>query len=175
MWWPERRFAAKAALLAGLVAALGLAGCQVRPLYGSTSVEQGPLADLPAIDIEVQGGRIEQVYRNALIFGLTGGSGAATPRYKLIYRLTKRSQAIAVERGTGTPNAYQLTGGVSFLLKDIETDESRFGTSVTAVDSYTRSSQSYSNIRAERDAEDRLAKALANLTQARLAAYFATH
>jgi hypothetical protein len=46
---------------------------------------------------------------------------------------------------------------------------------VTAIDSYTRSSQNYATLRARRDAEDRLAQALAHLTQARIAAYFATH
>ena len=89
--------------------------------------------------------------------------------------MTVREQEIAVERGTGTPNAYQLTGGVSFLVKEIATGRSLFGASVTAIDTYTRSSQNFANIRARRDAEDRLAKTLAKLTQARLAAYFATH
>ncbi len=32
--------------------------------------------------------------------------------------MTVREQEISVERGTGTPNLYRLTGGVSFLLKD---------------------------------------------------------
>jgi LPS-assembly lipoprotein len=89
--------------------------------------------------------------------------------------MTVTEQEIAVERGTGTPNAYQLIGGVSFLLKDASTSESIFGASVTAIDTYTRTSQNYANVRARRDAEDRLAKTLAELTQARLAAYFATN
>ena len=59
-------------------------------------------------------------------------------------------------------------------MKDAATGESLFGANVTAIDSYTRSSQNFSNIRARRDAEDRLAETLAQLAQARLAAYFAT-
>jgi LPS-assembly lipoprotein len=119
--------------------------------------------------------REEQVYRNALLFGLHGGAAGADPRYSLIYRLTIYEQEIAVERGTGVPNAYQLTGGVYFLLKDVGTGDSLFGASVTAIDSYTRSTQNYATLRARRDAEERLAKTLAELTQARLAAYFATN
>lgn len=171
MWWGERgllRALAIAALLA-------LAGCQFRPLYATGPAAPGPQADLPAISVEPPAGRVEQVYRNALLFGLRGGGEAASPRYTLVYRMTVRSQGVAVERGTGTPNAYQLTGGVSFLLKDAATGESRFGASVTAVDSYARSSQNFSNIRAQRDAENRIATTLAGLTQARLAAYFATN
>ncbi len=166
-----------AAIAVALVALATLAGCQVRPLYSSAPSlgVTGPQADLPAIAVEEPGGRIEQVYRNALLFGLRGGGSGVESRYRLSYRITNREQAIAVERGTGTPNLYQVSGAVSFLLKDAASGESIFGASVTSVNSYTYSSQSFSNIRARRDAENRLATSLAGLTQARLAAYFATH
>ena len=159
-----------------LATLLALGACTVRPLYATgTSGGAGSQSDLPAIDIQPPRSRAEQVYRNTLAFRLTGGADAAATRYGLLYRMTIREQEIAVERGAGTPNLYQLTGGVSFLLKDVASGESLFGASVTSLDTYTRSSQNFANIRAERDAEDRLAKALAELTQARLAAYFATH
>lgn len=159
--------------LATLVA---LGGCTVRPLYATTpGGEAGPQSDLPAIDVQTPSTRVEQVFRNNLLFGLTGGADAPDARFGLVYRLTLHEQEVAVERGTGTPNLYQLTGGVSFLLKDVASGESLFGASVTSLDTYTRSSQNFANIRAQRDAEDRLAKQLAQLTQARLAAYFATH
>lgn len=162
-------------VLAALALAAGLSACTIRPLYSTSAGEAGPQADLPAIDVQESTTRPEQVFRNTLLFGLRGGGDGADARYGLIYRMTVREQEIAIERGTGTPNAYQLTGGVSFLVKDVETGASIFGASVTALDTYTRSSQNFSNMRARRDAEDRLAKALAELTQARLAAYFATH
>ena len=161
-----------------VVLALSLAGlgaCQVRPLYASGPGEPGPQADLPAISVDEPVSREEQVYRNALLFGLLGGGAGEAPRYTLTYRMTVQEQGVFVERGTGTPNTYQLIGGTSFLLKDTATGRSLFGTSVTAVASYTRSSQNFANIRARRDAEDRLATSLAQLTQARLAAYFATN
>jgi LPS-assembly lipoprotein len=163
-----------AALALATLATLG--GCTIRPLYATAPAgETGPQADLPAIDVQTPTTRAEQVYRNNLLFGLTGGADAPNAHYGLVYRMTLRQQEVAIERGTGNPNLYQLTGGVSFLLKDVSTGESLFGASVTSLDNYTRSSQNFANIRAERDAEDRLAKALAQLTQARLAAYFATH
>lgn len=171
MWWPKH----SAVCAFTLAVVVGLAGCQVRPLYATTGGVAGPQADLPAISVESPANRVEQVYRNALLFGLRGGGDGVEPRYAMVYRMTVRRHEIAVERGTGTPNAYQLTGGVSFLVKETGTQESVFGASVTAVDTYTRSSQDFANIRARRDAEDRLAKALAELTQARLAAYFATN
>ena len=171
MSWPDRALARSLAL----VCLLALAGCQVRPLYSSGAAEAGPQADLPAIEVAAPITREEQVYRNALLFRLRGGSQGDAPRYNLVYRLTIREQAILIERGSGIPNVYQLTGGVSFLVKDAETGTSLFGSSVTSTNSYTRSSQNFANIRARRDAEDRLAKALADLTRTRLAAYFATN
>jgi LPS-assembly lipoprotein len=169
---------ARPLLLAALAfaAALALGGCTVRPLYAPAPLAvAGPQAELAAIGVAGPSSRQEQVYRNALLFGLRGGAVETPERYSLSYRLGLRSQEIGVERGTGTPNAYQLTGTLSFLLRDRATGESVFGASVTATDTYVRSSQNYANIRAARDAEDRLGKALAELTVARLAAYFATH
>lgn len=183
MWWSERtrRDATGRARRRSLVClplaiglAAGLSGCQLRPLYAPSATNAGPQAALPAIDVDPPVTRLEQVFRNELLFGLRGGGAGAAARYQLVYRLTVREQGIAIERDSGTPNAYQLTGGVSFLLKDIASGASVFGASVSGADSYTRSSQNFANIRALRDAEDRLAAALATLAQARLSAYFAT-
>jgi LPS-assembly lipoprotein len=169
MWW--RRGGPRAFALVALVL---LVGCQVRPLYAPASTGVVPQMALPAIAVDEPISREEQVFRNALLFGLRGDAEGEPPRYNLVYRMTIREQPILIERGTGTPGAYQLTGGVSFLLKDGSTGASLFGANVTAADTYTRSSQNFASIRARRDAEDRLANALAELTQARLAAYFAT-
>ena len=171
MWSPR----GGALLCTLLLASLGLSACQIRPLYATAAGEPGPQVDLPAIAVDPPVNREEQVYRNALLLALRGGAEGAPPRYSLVYRLTIREQEILVERDTGTPNAYQLTGNVSFLVKDMATGQSLYGSNVTAVDSYTRSSQNYANIRARRDAEDRLGEVLAELTQARLAAFFATN
>jgi LPS-assembly lipoprotein len=170
MSWREHA----AVSLAALTLMVCLSSCTVRPLYATGPATSGPQSDLPAINVQEPATRPEQVFRNSLLYGLRGGGDAADTRYGLIYRMTLREQEIAIERGTGTPNAYTLVGGVSFLLKDVGTGESLFGASVTATDSFTRSSQNFANIRAHRDAEDRLARTLAELTQARLAAYFAT-
>jgi LPS-assembly lipoprotein len=158
-----------------LALALLIGACTVRPLYAPTSTEAGPQADLPAIAVDASTTRPEQQYRNALLLSLRGGGDGTDARYKLAFRMTISTLGIAIERHTGVPNAYQLNGGVSFLLKDSATGESLFGASVTSTDSYTRSSQNFANTRANIDAEDRLAKTLAELTAARLAAYFATH
>ena len=162
------RFAAAALLV------LALAACQVRPLYGAGPGAGGAQYDLPAIAVDPPVTREEQVYRNALNFAFRGGSAAAAARYHLVYRLVIRETELAVERRTGTPNAYQLNGSVSFLVEDTSTGRTIVGANVTATASYNRSTQAFANVRARRDAEDRLLQTLAELTEARLAAHFAT-
>src|SRR4051795_8504563 len=120
MSWSRR--ASRSAIAVALV--LGLAGCQVRPLYSAGPSGGAPQAALPAISVDEPATRDEQVFRNALLFGLRGGGEGDSPRYRLTYRLQLLEQAIAVERNTGTPNAYQLTGSVSILLKDLSTGAS---------------------------------------------------
>lgn len=161
--------------LAAALATLCLAGCQVRPLYATGPSGSGPQASLPAITVDAPTTREEQLFRNALLFGLRGGAAGETPRYQLTYRLQIVEQSIAVERDTGTPNAYQLNGSVSILLKDLGSGASLYGAQVTGADSYNRSSQDFANIRARRDAEERLMTSLAELTRGRLAAFFAIH
>jgi LPS-assembly lipoprotein len=151
------------------------AGCQIRPLYATGPSGTRLAATLPAISVDPPQTRDEQVFRNALLFGLRGGDDGANARYQLTYRLQILEQAIALERDIGTPNAYQLTGSVSILLKEVASGATLYGTQVSGADSYTRSSQDFATLRARRDAEDRLATSLAELARMRLAAYFAVH
>src|SRR4051812_33724483 len=69
-----------------LAALFALGGCTIRPLYATTAGESGPQADLPAIDVQTPTTRAEQVFRNNLLFGLTGGADAPNARFGLIYR-----------------------------------------------------------------------------------------
>ena len=155
--------------------ALALCACTIRPLYSGGPTGVGPQADLPAIAIDVPVTREDQVFRNALNFDLRGGGEGAPIRYHLSYRLVIREREVGVERRTGTPSAYQLEGSVSFLVEDTNTGAQVVGANVTAIDSYNRVTQDFANVRARRDAEDRLLTTLAQLTQTRLAAYFSTH
>ena len=161
-------------LAAAAIALSALSACTIRPLYSGGASGNGPQADLPAIAIDQPVTREEQVFRNALNFDLRGGGEGAAIRYHLSYRLVIREREVAVERRTGTPSAYQLDASVSFLVEDTTTGAQIVGANVTAIDSYNRVSQDFANVRARRDAEDRLLTTLAQLTQARLAAFFST-
>ena len=166
---------ARRTALAGVALALGLSACQVRPLYGSAPEGGTPVrAALPAISVDEPETRPEQVFRNALLFGFTGGGAEASPLYRLEFRMVLTEQPLGVEPITGTPTFYQLSGRVAYLLEEIGTGNVLLTADAAATASYNRSSQAFANVRATRDAEDRVANALARQVETRLATYFAT-
>lgn len=160
-------------LLGSACLALALAACQVQPVYSTNTAGDTPRPELASIYIDSPGNRTEQVFRNALSFGLTGGAGEAPPRYRLNYRLVMRENPLGVERFTGTPTSYQISGRVSFILEEYDTGDPVMADRAIALASYDRSSQNFANIRAQRDAEDRVTASLAELVETRLAAFMA--
>jgi len=160
--------------LAGLVLAVVLfTGCQVRPLYAPDASGVSARAQLPAIAVDEPVTRQEQVFRNALQFGLRGGGEAASSLYTMNYRLIFDVRQLAIEAVTGTPTSYQINGRIAYILEDAASGEALLVDEALATASYNRSSQNFANLRAERDAEDRVATALARKVETRLATYFA--
>lgn len=161
--------------LGSVALVLALASCQVRPLYAPGPSGTSVASVLPAIEVAAPETRPEQVFRNALLFRLGAGGGDAAPsRYRLDYRLRLSERQVAIEQFTGTPAAYQVQGGMSFALREGTTGPVVLQGSVSAVASYDRSTQEFANVRALRDAEDRVAENLAEMVAARLAARLAT-
>ncbi len=170
---PDRTVHGKLGLM-GLALALALlAGCQVRPLYAPDASGVSARSQLPAITVDNPVTRPEQVFRNALIFGLRGGGDAASSLYTMNYRLIFDVRQLAIEAITGTPTSYQVNGRIAYILEDAATGEPLLVDEALATASYNRSSQNFANLRAERNAEDRVATTLARKVEIRLATYFA--
>ena len=108
-----------------------------------------------------------------LLFGLRGGGDAASALYRMNYRMTFDVKQLAIEEVTGTPTTYQIGGRIAYILEDAATGEPLLVDESQATASYNRSSQNLANLRAERDAEDRMATDLAHKVEIRLATYFA--
>lgn len=163
------------------MAGFTLAGCQVKPLYGTWSVgSQSPVAsDLAAVEIEPIDStsaddlkRIGQVLRNEMLFGFRRGGRGEAPRYRLRVILDRQRSAVGVERLADVPASYSVTLNASFVLSEFETDRTLMTGRAFATASYDFSSQRFANLRAERDADDRAAKVIAGDIQTRLAGYF---
>lgn len=172
---PDRRAILAVALVAA--ATLGLSGCQVRPLYaeGGAAAASGPVVDeLRSIAVEVQKDRVAQELMNQLIFALRGGAALTNPRYTLDLIVTSRSDELAIQERVEVPTANLITITATYTL--LENATRRVVTSGTVYQSasYDFSSQRFANLRAQRDAEDRAARTVAQDIRTRLAAVLAT-
>jgi LPS-assembly lipoprotein len=162
-----------------LAAALTLAGCSTgggfRPLYAGG--QSGPVAtNLAAVDVVVLEGRVGQQVRNELIFFFTGGGEAPPPKFRLEITVIEGSQAGIVDPFSGRPEVVSLTLTANFNLRAVGAGPSApalFKGATFARASYTATLQRFANIRAQRDAEDRAAKTLAEQIRTQIASYIA--
>jgi LPS-assembly lipoprotein len=161
--------------LAVMLAVVG--GCQVKPLYGNVGLaaDEGVQARLASISVPAGGTRSLQQFVRELEFRLRGGAAPAPTRYTFRYITNDRSAALAVPVTLDEPTAISVTLGVDFALIDAATNLTLLTGSSFATASYDYSSQRFANTRAEIDAQNRVAKSVAQDVANRLAAYFAAN
>jgi LPS-assembly lipoprotein len=163
---------ARLAVVAGL--SLGLTAC-FTPLYGPTASGESLQTVLAAIDVpEVQWPDTQAVIghylRSELVYALNG-SGSDTPkRYVLKLGLTKSLTTPIVDTETGRATSAIVGGTLSYTLTSIDGKTVYTKGTATSSASYDRYQQRFATVRAERDAEVRLAKVLAEQVKTRLAA-----
>ena len=147
---------------AGLVSS-----CTVQPMYGSGGAMLGPQSSaLSTVSVEAVNTREAQQVRNHLIFLFGGGSGEpANPAYKLRLGVTSQTQssasvqpAVAIER---EPTAGRVTMMSNYELIDLATGQVIASGTRQANASFDKSRQEFAIVRAERDAQDRAARELA--------------
>jgi LPS-assembly lipoprotein len=174
----------RAALCLGFAATLVVSGCQVRPLYGTstgdfTDTPSPVSAELAAIDLDSISSQYSnddaaRVLYNELTFKFERGAGTPAKKYRLKVLMDVNNAAVAVERFADVPSAYTTTMNSTFVLSDIETDETLMTGRSFKSASYDFSDQRFANTRAYRDAQERVAKSVADDIAARVAGYFAS-
>lgn len=166
----------KTPALAVILLGLLTAACNIRPVYGPNGgygIDQVS-SELAAIGIDPAKGRVSQELRNRLIFTFNHGRSVAEKRYQMSYSLAESDDAIAIEERSGAPSSYRLTVIVKYRIMDPVANTLITSGTVRASASYDRSSQSFANIRARRDAENRAANSAADEITARISTFFAT-
>ncbi|TKT82974.1 LPS assembly lipoprotein LptE [Aquamicrobium sp. LC103] len=169
---PDHRRRVRKALLAG--AALGLvalAGCTVRPLYGDVTSATAPggatSAALASVAINPVNDRVGQEVRNQLIFLLNGGAGqSASPVHTVDLRVTsRRTSAARVQPTTQDlePTAAVVTVRAGYTITERATGRRIAAGTRQVVSPYDIPRQEFAAVRAERDAENRAARELAEL------------
>jgi LPS-assembly lipoprotein len=166
------RRTASLALAATLL--LGVSGC-FRPVYGPTASGAPVEAVLAAIDVGTVGvapARQEfgHTLRSELVFALDGSRTNATPkRYLLTATVTDSLQSPLVSSATGRAQTGTITATASWQLVEIASGETIFSGSARGAASYDRTIQRFASLRAQRDAETRLAKLLSEQITGRIA------
>ncbi|MEW5424562.1 hypothetical protein [Amorphus sp. 3PC139-8] len=171
-----RSRAARTALAIALsLGAASLAGCQVRPLYADLSIQgESSVQDkLRSVAIASASDRKLQQFRKELMFRLYGGGEPDPALYDLAYTASSRSASLAVPVQIDEPSAVSLDLSIDFILSERATGLTLLTGTSFASATYDYSSQRFANTRAQIDAENRVAKAVAQDVGNRLAAYFA--
>lgn len=167
------RVAARLALLAALALA---SACTVRPLYSdgpaSAGVEAGTATQLASINIKPVNTRYGQEVRNHLIFMFNGGAGqqAAAP-YTMdlaVAALTESSLLAEVTSKDDEPTAGAVTLTGTYVITDKTGKRIAAGKRNVSA-SFDRPRQEFARMRAERDAENRAARELAELLRLAIA------
>ena len=149
-----------------------MAGGCFQPLYGEAS-HPGLVGDMRAIAVTPVDGRFGHYLVSDLITDLNGTGSKPEPKYTLKVTLTQSTGTPTVESQTNAADAATVTGSASFVLTPIAGGEAVIrGDAVTSA-VYDRTIQRYADLRAERDTELRLARALASEIELRVAAALA--
>lgn len=158
-------------LLAAGFLAIGsvLGGCQVRPMYAEASSPRPKLASISVAPVST---RVAQQVRNRLIFLLYGGGAApASPAYDLDLGVQESAIGVFINSVSNTPTAGNMRITVNYALKDAKTKKVLKKGSRVAVAAYDQPSQEFAKLRSARDAENRAAKAAADLVDQDIAAF----
>lgn len=161
---------ARTAALATLLA-LAASGC-VRPLYAPTTAStQGDSvrATLSSIDVPIIPDRLGHTLRNELVYLLEGRNTSGQKRYRLLVSTNESVTTTLVNSAFQRADAASVQASANYRL--VGADDSRVIAtgSVTGFATYERTPQRFANLRAARDAQERVARYLAEQIHLQLA------
>jgi LPS-assembly lipoprotein len=153
--------------VAALALAAGLAGC-FQPLY-SESAHPGLVEDVRAIEVAPIKDRIGHYLADNLTSALNGTGQTPPPKYRLIVTVSTSSSTPTVNSLINVATSATVKAEAKFTLNKVDGGEEVLDGKAVAAAAYDRSQQRYNDLRAERDAEIRLARALADEISIRVA------
>jgi LPS-assembly lipoprotein len=161
-WFDSARAAA------ALAVALALGGC-FQPLYGEAA-HPGLVQKMREVEVAPIPDRIGHYLGDDLIAKMNGSGETPPAKYRLTIKLTQASQTPTVDSQINTADSATVVGMVKFDLTKIEGGAVLYSGSATSAAVYDRTLQTYADLRAARDAEIRVARALADEIELRVAA-----
>lgn len=168
------RAVVRIALLSTIVLA---SACTVRPLYSdgpaSAGVATGTATQLASINIKPVNTRYGQEVRNHLIFLFNNGAGQpdAAP-YSMVLSVDSLTEGALLAQVTSKddePTSGTVTLTATYAVTEISTGKVVASGKRNVTSSYDRPRQEFANMRAQRDAENRAARELAEVLRLSIA------
>lgn len=155
MSWSDR-----ACAIAAVTATLALSGC-FQPLY-SEGAHAGVAAAMKQVEVFPVKGRIGHYLVDDLITQFNGTGETLTPKYRLEIVVNESHTTPTIESQIGSATSATLTATANLTLTEIATSQVVYQANAVSIAPYDRNFNDYSNLRAERDADLRLARSLAD-------------
>ncbi len=144
--------------VAALTLAGALAGC-FQPLY-SEAAHPGLADDVRAIEVVPIKDRIGHYLGNDLTSDLNGTGQTPPPKYRLTVTVSTGTSTPTVNSEINVATSATMTGEAKFTLNKVDGGAKVLEGNAVAAAAYDRSQERYNDLRAARDAEIRLARAL---------------
>jgi LPS-assembly lipoprotein len=125
---------------------------------GGSSALQGTLSQ---VSVERIDGFIGYTLKSELDYLLTGGAPAQGTRYRLVIKVHQDRGSSIIDAATGRAQSVTLQAQVTYELTDLKDKKIRASGKTFASAAFDRSQQRFATTRAQRDAEERVGKALA--------------
>jgi len=155
-----------------LALALSVSGC-FQPLY-SEAAHPGLVDDLRSVAVAPIEGRLGHYLVDDLITDLNGtGQTISSPKYRLTVTVSTGTMTPTVNSEINVASSATLTGEATFTLTRVDGSAQLLTGTAQAAAAYDRTAQRYADLRAARDAEIRLARALSSEISTRLASALA--
>ena len=139
-----------------LIGFLGLAACGFDPIYGVYKPANKIMGE---IDVEVSNGRNAFELRDRLIERL--GALESDPKYLLKYRSSIKSKNLTISKDKDVTR-YTLQGETNFDLVDTASKKVIYTNTIVSNTAYSATSGTYPTAIAERDANVRLSRDMAD-------------
>jgi LPS-assembly lipoprotein len=149
----------------------GLSGC-FQPLY-SESAHPGLAEDVRAIEVAPIKDRIGHYLGDDLVSDLNGTGQSAPPKYRLTVTLSIGTQTPTVNSELNVATSATMTGEANYTLNKVDGGAQVLKGNAMAAAAYDRFAERYADLRAARDAEIRLARALSAEISLRVASALA--
>lgn len=156
-----------------LTAALAVAGCNVRPLYGSSASGAGDSVaeSLASVHVDRIADQSGQTLRGFLVQALSPNGRPADPAFILSVDLTESEQSLGIARDDTATRA-NLFVTANSTLRDAATGREVWGDSRTVIASYGILAEQFATIIAERSARERALRQIAQEVRTAMALLF---